>query len=1058
VEIHQPGAIGAATFKWSNNNASVASGVIAITQSGRVLTVQSTGKDDVLRFSPNDWVEITDDWLELNGLPGELHQVTEVNDAAKTVTLSSAVSPTSFPVDATGQTDASRHTRLTRWDQSGKIFESDGVTLWADLGAPGSTGDIKVPPIGTTLILENGITVSFDLAPDASIFRTGDNWEFAARTADGTVEYLDATPPRGIYHHYARLAVMSLSSVRLAASGTLTLRDESQPPIAFLTFQATNPNTWPANFGVAARANAVNPSNFDLEVVYNPKTGEGVSLPVIVETFTNLSLDSTAANYAPNVITSSNFISVPASYAPPSASSAFPKNFSASPTPLPASGTIQLQDSSTPPIAFLTLQTTPIANWPPNFAVSASPFGTPGNFNLEVVYAGSGADSSVTLERFQNLSLSTVASQVNSQFITQIATTLKPPFPVLNLISLTDCRTFWPPSSTQAVPALHVTGINWANDDVMALGTIMQGLQITLDAPPVPASVSASTMIVTVETPQPALTTSASAAGLLLSEIIELRGSPIVSSNVITWMPPPGSTLPITVPAGARFRVRVRLLGHFIWGQQNGMPSYLDGQAFGTPATGSSGEITALNLPSGNAARASDFQSWFWLAPSAPLGFTVSAAAPRNLRGEGLTELVSDIVLTGTGGTPTSAGTAVPLVNITVTVNTAVTDHLLSLAAPFLLDAVLLIDEPAALNASPTTPAPSGVGGNGLDFKDGQAPNLILGQFNPSAGNAVTFLNVPIDAPGAGARILRITNLRVNATALTVSSTAAAAQVLAVVSVTGSIPVQINNPSVQVGFVQSAVSAAVVSTLPSGAIFTINPAAGVNTALAANPAATGAIDVLLQFTSTFPGALRPKTAQRNIVLGAPYLAEEAFDGAGLPLAPNSPALNAFMGHADQGTQFIARFQQVPSGVQVFVTTRDIPQGGLVGNNPDTPPAQALLKIPSGGGATPGGVPRGTGGKTSGVTAGIPIALVGTANGTGEAVWEWVGPPQPNQIQTLQFGVVLAMPATPSVNPAPATAIVNLSLGPLSNVASASESDPVPRFIDTSHALNIFTLL
>lgn len=1052
VEIHQPGGVGAATFKFSDNNACFATGVTAITQGGTVLTVQITGKDDVLRFSANDWVEITDDWLELNGLPGELHLVSKVDDAAKTVTLSSAVSPTSFPVDATGQTDASRHTRLTLWDQKGQIFESDGKTVWADLGAAGSAGDIPVPPAGTTLILENGIIVSFSLALNASLYCTGDNWNFAARASDGTVEYLDSAPPRGIYHHYARLAVLGLSSVRLAASGAVTLQDESQPPISFLSFQATNSSGWPANFGVAARANAVNTSNFDLEVVYNPKTAEGVALRITVEMFSNLSLNSSAPNYAPNLLKNSNFIAVPASYSPPSSSPLFPQSFSTSPAPLPASGTIQLQDSSNPPIAFLTLQTTPVANWPPNFAVSASPYGTAGNFTLEIVYAGSG--SSVTLERFENLSLSTVASQVSSQFIAQIAALLKPPFPTLNLISLSDCR---PTSRAQTPPALHVTAISWANDDVMTVGTLLQGLQITLDGPPVPASLSASTMVVTVEVPQPVISTQAGGAGMLQSEIVELRGSPTLNANVITWTPPATTPFPITVPAGASYRVRVCLLGHFIWGQQDAT-LYLDGQAFGASATGSSGAtITSLALPSGDAARASDFQSWFWLTASAPLAFTASAAAPLNMRGEGLTELMSDVVLTGTGGTPTAAGAAVPLVNITVTVNTAVTDRLLSLAAPFVLDAVLLIDEPVTLNAASTSPAPIGVGGNGLDFKHGQAPNLILGESTPSTPNAVTFLNVPIDAPGGGTRVLRATNLRVNATAIAVAA-GVVLQVTAVVSVSGAESVPINNPTVTVGSPHAAVSPAVVSTLPTGGVFAINPSAGVNPALATNPAATGAIDVLLQFTGTFAGAFRPKTVQQNFVFGSPYTAEEAFDGAGFPLAPNSPPLNALMGRADQGTQFIARFQQVPAGVQVFVTTRDVPQNGLTGNNPDTPAALAILKIPSGGTTTPGGVPLGSGGTTSGVMAGIPIAQVAVTNGAGEAVWEWVGAPQPNQVQTLEFGVVLAMPPQAGTVPtAVVTATVNLSLGPLSAVASPSGSDPVPRFADTSKPQNLFTL-
>jgi hypothetical protein len=212
VEIHQGGTATSnpvGTFKWSRDNASVATAVTGIAQAGSVLTVQSTGKDSVLRFSPNDWVEVTDDWLELNGLPGELHQVSLVSDTANTMTLSSPVSAVSFPVNADGLTDPSRYTRVIRWDQGGKIFQGDGTTVWVDLNAAGSTGDIKIPPPGTSLILENGVTVSFDLNPSTGSFHSGDYWAFAARATDGTVESLVEAPPLGIHHHYARLAVFT---------------------------------------------------------------------------------------------------------------------------------------------------------------------------------------------------------------------------------------------------------------------------------------------------------------------------------------------------------------------------------------------------------------------------------------------------------------------------------------------------------------------------------------------------------------------------------------------------------------------------------------------------------------------------------------------------------------------------------------------------------------------------------------------------------------------------------------------------------------------------------
>src|SRR5271166_6388475 len=47
------------------------------------------------------------------------------------------------------------------------------------------------------------------------------------------------------------------------------------------------------------------------------------------------------------------------------------------------------------------------------------------------------------------------------------------------------------------------------------------------------------------------------------------------------------------------------------------------------------------------------------------------------VRSQGLTELVGDLVLTCTGGTPTLAGNPVPAVNITVFLNTNITSKVL---------------------------------------------------------------------------------------------------------------------------------------------------------------------------------------------------------------------------------------------------------------------------------------------------------------------------------------------------------------------------------------------
>ena len=215
VEIHQSStAAGGASFKWSRDNATVATLVTHITAPD-TLIVQSVGKDDVLRFNPLDWIEITDDVQEMAGLPGEVYQVKRVEDTTLTVTLETPLAnSTDYPVDSQGNTDPTRHTRIRRWDQSGKILDSNGNIYW-DLNNPANNkapaGTIPLPSAGTALVLESGVTVSFSLDPNINggIYASRDYWAFAARTADGTVEKLALAPPRGIHHHYTQLAVVT---------------------------------------------------------------------------------------------------------------------------------------------------------------------------------------------------------------------------------------------------------------------------------------------------------------------------------------------------------------------------------------------------------------------------------------------------------------------------------------------------------------------------------------------------------------------------------------------------------------------------------------------------------------------------------------------------------------------------------------------------------------------------------------------------------------------------------------------------------------------------------
>jgi len=191
---------------------------------------------------------------------------------------------------------------------------------------------------------------------------------------------------------------------------------------------------------------------------------------------------------------------------------------------------------------------------------------------------------------------------------------------------------------------------------------------------------------------------------------------------------------------------------------------------------------------------------------------TASAGVPLLARTAGDTERVGDVVLTCTGGTPTPAGSLVPQINLTVFLNTnvtsLVTEH--SASGPNFSEALLLIDEPnrgqpnapatPLLNCGNTGAPDNGPLGPGVceiistgvptQTYDGTPfvpvgsctiigaavvpvanygcgrPNAFQGTL-PAESNVIQFLGVPFDPPGTGGtRILRITNIRSDASAL----------------------------------------------------------------------------------------------------------------------------------------------------------------------------------------------------------------------------------------------------------------------------------------------------
>jgi hypothetical protein len=190
VEIHSTGPIGGgapAKLKWSRNNATIASAISAIPSPTQV-TIQQIGRDQVLRFEVGNWIEITDDFREFQGLAGHMAQITAIDEANRILTFAPAI-PGAMNFNAA---DPSRHARVRRWDQSQNV-DANGLL------------DVTGGPID----IEDGIRISFSLDPAGGNFKIGDYWVFAARTADGSVEILDNAPPRGILHHYCRLGFIN---------------------------------------------------------------------------------------------------------------------------------------------------------------------------------------------------------------------------------------------------------------------------------------------------------------------------------------------------------------------------------------------------------------------------------------------------------------------------------------------------------------------------------------------------------------------------------------------------------------------------------------------------------------------------------------------------------------------------------------------------------------------------------------------------------------------------------------------------------------------------------
>ncbi|MGB7759470.1 MAG: hypothetical protein WBL61_06560 [Bryobacteraceae bacterium] len=457
-------------------------------------------------------------------------------------------------------------------------------------------------------------------------------------------------------------------------------------------------------------------------------------------------------------------------------------------------------------------------------------------------------------------------------------------------------------------------------------------------------------------------------------------------------------------------------------------------------------------------------------------------AVPPQLRTEGYTELVGDITLICTGGSPIAIGQPIPQANIVVNLQGTITSRLLGNGS----EALLMLDEPgtapglqgvgpaetqylcptpltgclAWVGTVTNTGAPGGaiapvLGPTGAaNFQP--APNVFQGVTN--GANQVTFFGVPILPPvsNGSSRVVRITNLRVNANGIT-GGGSGFQNVLAQISV-NNVQVSVTNPTVTVGYIQQSFQGSFRNAANNGAVTTVP-------FYQCNPQ-TNQLVAVLRFSELFGtafktrvngGGVYPGTTSATAIQNTPgaiYNSESgfisAFSGGGGPLTGTGGGNTYTAGLADYGTRLKAVFNNIPSGVTIYVSSVNVVGGVGTGGGAPAPVGTSFANSFT-------TLPPEYAYMVNGETSVDPQAMVTPTTGTEYAVtngsplvWEVVQA-LPNTNENFDFGVYVTFANT--VQPNAASGITaTLSYAPTptapfsaSAAGQASSSLTIPRF-------------
>lgn len=168
VEIHDGGTVeSGASFKWSRENGSVLFAVRrgeSVKAATNTLTVplETLGHDRRTGLCVGDWVEVSSDAFELDGLAPPLGQITQIDRTHRMVEIQ---------ID-NAKPDFSDCTLLRRWDQTER------------LNAKGTVAISEATDATPWIALERGVQIQFQ---PGGVYRNGDYWLIPARVASGDV-------------------------------------------------------------------------------------------------------------------------------------------------------------------------------------------------------------------------------------------------------------------------------------------------------------------------------------------------------------------------------------------------------------------------------------------------------------------------------------------------------------------------------------------------------------------------------------------------------------------------------------------------------------------------------------------------------------------------------------------------------------------------------------------------------------------------------------------------------------------------------------------------------